>query len=47
MSEFSWNRDNNVLYIESPAGVGFSVNNDADYEYTDDNTAEDMMYAYD
>lgn len=29
-----------MLYIESPAGVGFSVNGDGkSYTYSDDNTA--------
>lgn len=46
MQEYAWNKEANVLYIESPAGVGFSINNDEKYEYTDDNTANDMMYAF-
>ncbi|KRX10593.1 hypothetical protein PPERSA_05413 [Pseudocohnilembus persalinus] len=45
MSEYSWNREANVLYIESPAGVGFSTI-DGEYTYSDDNTANDMMHAY-
>jgi len=45
MSEYAWNKEASVLYIESPAGVGFSTI-EGDYTYTDENTANDMMYAY-
>ncbi|RDD38003.1 Lysosomal protective protein [Trichoplax sp. H2] len=35
----SWNKFANVLYLESPAGVGFSYNMDKDYAFTDNTTA--------
>lgn len=36
---YAWNLKANVLYLEGPPGVGFSVNKDPNYKYSDDNTA--------
>ena len=45
-SEFSWNREANVLYMEHPAGVGFSYCGDpAECIYDDNNQALDNIQA--
>lgn len=44
-NEFGWNKLSNILYIDNPPGVGFSVNKDASYVYNDTNTVTDTLNA--
>ena len=43
---YTWAKHSNMLYLESPVGVGFSYSDDpADYNCTDDTTATDNLHA--
>ncbi|KAM9817170.1 lysosomal protective protein [Neosynchiropus ocellatus] len=44
-NKFSWNNVANVLYIESPAGVGYSYSDDKNYATNDDEVAADNYKA--
>uniref|UniRef100_A0A4W5M375 Carboxypeptidase n=1 Tax=Hucho hucho TaxID=62062 RepID=A0A4W5M375_9TELE len=44
-NKFSWNRIANVLYLESPAGVGYSYSDDQKYKTDDDQVANDNYLA--
>lgn len=42
---FSWNQIANILYLESPAGVGYSYSDDKNYATDDDKVAQDNYKA--
>ncbi|KAG5541772.1 hypothetical protein RHGRI_021565 [Rhododendron griersonianum] len=43
-NSMSWNRASNLLFVEFPAGVGWSYSNTtSDYDFGDDSTARDML----
>lgn len=44
-NEFSWHNLSNLLFFESPAGVGFSYNLNTTYQYDDYNTCQDNFDA--
>jgi serine carboxypeptidase-like clade 2 len=42
----SWNREANIVYLESPAGVGFSYcENATESSFNDDTSADDNLIA--
>ncbi|KAI1889967.1 hypothetical protein AGOR_G00168360 [Albula goreensis] len=44
-NEFSWNKVANVLYLESPVGVGYSYSDDKNYKTDDDEVADNNYLA--
>ncbi|KAM3921346.1 lysosomal protective protein-like [Leptodactylus fuscus] len=44
-NKYSWNKIANVLYLESPAGVGYSYSDDKEYRTGDTQTAKDNYMA--
>jgi serine carboxypeptidase-like clade 2 len=44
LNDFSWNKEANMLYIESPAGVGFSYCDSQRYcQFNDETSAQDNL----
>ncbi|PRP87642.1 lysosomal protective protein-like [Planoprotostelium fungivorum] len=44
-NDFAWNKLANIIYLESPAGVGWSYNEDANVRYDDKRTATENYKA--
>ena len=45
VNEFSWNKEYNVLYLESPAGVGYTINTDEKKTYNEQISSTESVYA--
>lgn len=45
LNEHSWNKNAHVIYLESPAGVGFSVGKPESLVYNDTEVAQDNLVA--
>ncbi|GMT34347.1 hypothetical protein PFISCL1PPCAC_25644 [Pristionchus fissidentatus] len=45
VNPLSWNRYASIIFLDAPAGVGFSVRTDGIYRFTDDEVADDNHVA--
>ena len=42
---YSWLNISHLLFIDTPAGAGYSINTDPNFEFTDTNIARDTQAA--
>lgn len=46
LNEWAWNQDANIIYLESPAGVGFSYSDSVEGLNTNDAITANDTYAF-
>ena len=46
LNKYAWNNNANIIFLESPAGVGFSINKDATYNFDDPTVAKENLNAF-
>ena len=44
-NDYGWSNAANMLFLESPSIVGFSTETDPHYQWTDEETARDLLFA--
>ena len=46
INEYAWNKNANIIFIESPAGIGYSINTDASRSFDDETVGKENFYAF-
>ena len=46
LNKYAWNNNANIIFLESPAGVGFSINKDETYNFDDPTVAKENLNAF-
>lgn len=46
LNKYAWNKDANIIFLESPAGVGYSINKDEPYHFDDLTVANENLNAF-
>jgi serine carboxypeptidase-like clade 4 len=42
---YGWSNITNLLFIDSPAGTGYSINKDPNFVHDDSTTSKDLFFA--